>query len=711
MAINQIATLGVKVDPRGAVTGSKRAKNAITGIGKAASGVKSRILSLQGALLGLGAGALVKSIITTASSVESLKVRLQFLTKSGEEATQAFKDMNTFAAKVPFSLEEIERASPLLLTVAKDAGELNDLLAITGDIAAVSGLSFEATAGQLQRAMAGGISAADLFRERGVKAFLGFEEGVQFSAEQTKEKIQSMWRDGTTTAVGATEELAKTFVGQVSMMQDAFRELKLAVADAGVFDLAGETIKKITEIFRSEKSIENMKKFGETLTTLGKGVGSIIEQFMGLPDSIKTTGVLLAIVGGTKGKIALATLILFKDEIKELGDILDMGLISIGKTTDNLDALEKSLEKAHFEAGIFRAILAGVQPDEDDNFIIATAKALKRMNATGMGMMNKDIADAEALVKRLTNELKTLKQDLGIIGNEKQEFKMLTEIKDQVKQVGELIDRDLKKFNMGIGVEAVEAVEKLADAFPFLTKRTEDFFHVTSIMGRGINATGGAIDGMHGMLDVVKETTKEIEFGSVATRVMGEQFDKLAAKAKESQEKIEEFAIGLESSIEGSIMKMVQGLMSFKDVVKSVFQFVAQEMIKMNIAQPMASALSGIISGAFGGAVTGTGNPHMNSGGGFGDFLKNLFRADGGSVTAGQPYIVGERGAELFTPNSSGMITPNDKMGGQTINVTYSPQVNALDPRQAQSVIAENAPTIVAVVRQAFNQNGQQVAI
>ena len=33
-------------------------------------------------------------------------------------------------------------------------------------------------------------------------------------------------------------------------------------------------------------------------------------------------------------------------------------------------------------------------------------------------------------------------------------------------------------------------------------------------------------------------------------------------------------------------------------------------------------------------------------------------RADGGPVTEGKPYIVGEKGQELFTPDVSGMITP-----------------------------------------------------
>lgn len=44
-------------------------------------------------------------------------------------------------------------------------------------------------------------------------------------------------------------------------------------------------------------------------------------------------------------------------------------------------------------------------------------------------------------------------------------------------------------------------------------------------------------------------------------------------------------------------------------------------------------------------------------------------RALGGPVTGGQQYMVGERGPELFVPNQSGSIVPNNALGGQ-INVT-----------------------------------------
>lgn len=59
------------------------------------------------------------------------------------------------------------------------------------------------------------------------------------------------------------------------------------------------------------------------------------------------------------------------------------------------------------------------------------------------------------------------------------------------------------------------------------------------------------------------------------------------------------------------------------------------------------------------------GNQSLFSGAEFSDQFSAVnqfkvgFRAHGGPVTAGMPYIVGERGAELFIPNSSGRIAPN----------------------------------------------------
>ena len=71
------------------------------------------------------------------------------------------------------------------------------------------------------------------------------------------------------------------------------------------------------------------------------------------------------------------------------------------------------------------------------------------------------------------------------------------------------------------------------------------------------------------------------------------------------------------------------------------------------------------------------------------------FRAAGGPVMAGGSYIVGERGPELFTPGTSGSITPNNAMGGANITVN----VNGGDPnsivRALQQYVRQSGPVPV----------------
>lgn len=76
----------------------------------------------------------------------------------------------------------------------------------------------------------------------------------------------------------------------------------------------------------------------------------------------------------------------------------------------------------------------------------------------------------------------------------------------------------------------------------------------------------------------------------------------------------------------------------------------------------------------------------------------------GGPVMAGRPYMVGERGPELFTPDSSGKITSNHNIrsalsqgtatgGGQTIHIhvngrfgATSNELNVLGQRLGQMI-------------------------
>jgi len=71
-------------------------------------------------------------------------------------------------------------------------------------------------------------------------------------------------------------------------------------------------------------------------------------------------------------------------------------------------------------------------------------------------------------------------------------------------------------------------------------------------------------------------------------------------------------------------------------------------------------------------------------------------RANGGPVNAGTSYVVGERGPELFVPNTSGKIIPNGGSGGggSTINVTVNGAIDA----------EGTARTIVDVLNRSFSR-------
>jgi phage-related minor tail protein len=80
--------------------------------------------------------------------------------------------------------------------------------------------------------------------------------------------------------------------------------------------------------------------------------------------------------------------------------------------------------------------------------------------------------------------------------------------------------------------------------------------------------------------------------------------------------------------------------------------------------------------------VAGTGKDGFggkDSFGGLIDIASSIFggfRADGGSVTAGKAYVVGERRPELFVPNTSGMILPSTEMAASSSNQSINLTVN-----------------------------------
>jgi lambda family phage tail tape measure protein len=112
------------------------------------------------------------------------------------------------------------------------------------------------------------------------------------------------------------------------------------------------------------------------------------------------------------------------------------------------------------------------------------------------------------------------------------------------------------------------------------------------------------------------------------------------------------------------------GKLSFKSLARSIIQ----DLIAIQI-RASASSIFKSLFGMYAGGGFGTGNAYGNAD--LGGFL-----ADGGSANANTPYVVGERGPELFVPRSSGTVIPNHAlsgMGGST-SVTNN-YINAIDTK------------------------------
>ena len=117
-------------------------------------------------------------------------------------------------------------------------------------------------------------------------------------------------------------------------------------------------------------------------------------------------------------------------------------------------------------------------------------------------------------------------------------------------------------------------------------------------------------------------------------------------KLQKTKELYDSIGNSIEKGIVDAINGAIEGTKTLGDVARSVFREIQRSLISFGVN----AFLGGLIPGFSG-------------------------RAEGGPVTKGRGYIVGERGPELFTPGSSGNITPNHQLGGSTnvvVNVDAS---------------------------------------
>jgi hypothetical protein len=588
-----------------------KTKQALSGVQSSLGRLRASIFSIQSALLGIGAGVLTRSFINVGREVEELGVRFNFLFGSVQEGQKAFKELVTFAGKVPFTLQEIAVASGNLAVISKDANELAKNLKIVGNVSAVTGLDFRTTAEQIQRSFAGGISAADIFRERGVRALLGFKAGATISIEDTVKRFEEVFGEGGRFG-RATEVLATTFTGTLSMIQDKIFQFKLGVNEAGFFDFIKGGLATINDLLEENemalkdfantigKNLVDFIKsaligFGEVFNTvkgvfkiIGTGIAGTIDLVKALPEGVREFGILGFLLLGRKGKLAV---IILGGLIKKLGiDIEEMSK-RLGLNTDEANEFGKELSTV--EKFINRI----------EESIISNTKELAKMNDE----IAKAKAEAEAIVTPFIEMADKIKGSIN---------KSLKETSDLANNVTKVLQLGIDGFSKGIAESIV--------------------------LGKELNTT---------MKDLGR--TLAVEVLSTLIKIVAQK------------------AVMYSIDRATAMIQSKSGGKGFFSSITSLF----------------GGGGSGLFQGGVGGA-----------------------RASGGTVSKGQPYLVGERGAELFIPNSTGQIAQSARgMGGGAVSVNFN--INTLDARGFDELLVRNRGTITQIINSAVNERGAKSLI
>lgn len=262
--------------------GAKQAKAGVDSLGSSLGSLPGLLAQVTGAA---GIGMVAKSFINAAATSENYRVRLEALMGSAAAGNQVFQDMSQYARETAFTYEEIMGAATNLSGVLKGGAEqVAAWMPIIGDLAAASGLSIQETTGQIQRMLSAGAGAADLFRERGVLAMLGFTAGVQYSAKESAEILVKEWEKAGSRFNGLAGRLGDTWSGQVSMLVDKWFIFRNAIMDTGVFDGLKSALKSVNAFL--DESLSGLQEWlsghSEAVARAIVGVGAVLGLLAGV---------------------------------------------------------------------------------------------------------------------------------------------------------------------------------------------------------------------------------------------------------------------------------------------------------------------------------------------------------------------------------------------------------------------------------------------
>jgi tape measure domain-containing protein len=663
-----VAVVDVRVDSSSAVRNLQQVGNA----GKSAESALGGLTKSLGPLLAaFSAVQAAQFVFAKTAELETQTRSIQTLTGSAQQAKQIISELQALGAVTPFTSTELIDAAKRLQAFGVEA---KNVVATTRRLADVSG----ATGAELQGLVTaygqvqakGRLQGEELlqFQERGIalqgelRKMYGlsgdeFQKALskgQISAQAVEVAIVRLTEKGGKYANGAIAQ-SDTLAGKFSTLQDGIDQVARAVGTSltpalkGALDVAIDLVTRMGQAFAASSITEKEKQ-----AMLSRTQQAVTRDFGPMPGGAFGMGEIQMKFGGKvyRGQPAEVTAQITNAMINaEVARRAQVGLTPTPTAPANTTpppmlapggggsggGSKGSTDKAANDAArIAQQIQQSIQ---QLNLVRATYDIEGRiLDARQKGVQPLVLArEAQKELLRINAEAVKIKTDKELPAAVKKNQLDLLAV--QAATVSRQLAFDILTYEQERTKSATEAMQKLEDELGIQNAKLHgiEAEYILNLQIRDLKAQYPALN--------------EADIRSTITKT--DALKKQVSAAEELKSLYADIGMTIKSGVVDAIQGAIDGTKSLQQVAVDVLNSIANKLLDVAINMALFGAMSG----------TGTG----------GGLLGGLFkRAQGGSVTAGQPYLVGERGPELFMPGRSGGIAPTGSFGGSGVNVTVN---------------------------------------
>ncbi len=485
--------------------------------------------------------------------------------------------------------------------------------------------------------------------------------------------------------INATEE-AKSFEDALKAAADASEKLKQDNLKLGLGGASGELIALYKE---REKALENMRELEKKAAAAGGGhTGRNARK---------------------RAEKAREELEVLKKQITELDIQIAQNKVlndlkgDQAQEADNLRQNEERARRAALEEEKVRLAYAKQMAALNKFKGEGETDYLKILNSsnTSLEIMKKLLGDSDGFAKALKDALKKAQDEASLLAKEAEKaavaLRGLETIGDGIARGISVARAELSALNneanSGIATQIAgkryDLKEGLTDAIAGGANRSE-------AIDEYISASQQLAEYERLLLDIERqrELQSQTTTGSVTSGTQA-QIEKTLELSQSMQNQIAIFE-NMQDALGDGFLSMVDGTKSVEDSFREMARSVVSELYKVYVLQRMIGDLGqGTTAGTglLGGIQSALGLPNIPA------------KASGGSIMAGQPYLVGEKGPELIVPRNRGHVMNADLTagamgGGDTINQTYHFQFAANGDDSVKRIIVQAMPSIVNASKQ-----------